>query len=191
MKTNLPCDVILDMIPLVRDNVASNETTQIVQDHIETCESCKAEFHQLEIVPPHELNDKKTIHAIKKGIMLSGFMLLFAGALLGVALSFSAGMFYNFYIMPLVGALAFIFLKDKCYFGPIGVLIISYVWMLVQNIIESVESSGFTFEVFFYPIGFSIIYVCLNIVGILIAWLFWFAFKKERGIHIDKKKAST
>ena len=44
IKMKISCDVILDLIPLVKDGVASDDSSTIVKEHIKNCESCRAEF---------------------------------------------------------------------------------------------------------------------------------------------------
>ena len=40
-KQDVPCGVCLDLIPLVRDGVASEESIQLVLDHTAVCPSCR------------------------------------------------------------------------------------------------------------------------------------------------------
>lgn len=40
-KQDIPCGVCLDLIPLVRDGVASEESVQLVLDHTAVCPSCR------------------------------------------------------------------------------------------------------------------------------------------------------
>lgn len=179
MSHELPCNVIQDMIPLVKDNVASQETIKIVTEHIDSCEGCKTEFNSFVAVPVLETDDKKNIKQIKKHVFKVGFFVLVLGAMLGVAMSFSSGVFYNFYIMPLVGALGYLFLRRKCFYVPIGIFVISYIWMLVINIFEAMPNQGFSLEILVYPLTMCFIYVLLVSIGVLIGWLIHFAFKKE------------
>lgn len=38
------CDVVRDLMPLMLDDVASDDSKKIVEEHIETCETCKAYY---------------------------------------------------------------------------------------------------------------------------------------------------
>ncbi|MBK1810698.1 zf-HC2 domain-containing protein [Clostridium sp. YIM B02505] len=84
---NISCDVVLDLIPLVKDNVASEDSVKLVKDHIKNCESCKIEFgiHTLPI--DTELNDKRVVSTIKKNLILAMSALLLIGAFIGMALN--------------------------------------------------------------------------------------------------------
>ena len=44
----IPCGTILDLIPLVKDGVASKESVQLVQDHIQTCDRCRIDYEAFE-----------------------------------------------------------------------------------------------------------------------------------------------
>lgn len=41
---NKNCDIVRDLIPLVADNIASEESKKFVENHCETCEECKKEL---------------------------------------------------------------------------------------------------------------------------------------------------
>ena len=40
----IKCEVIRDLMPLVADDVASAESKELVSEHVESCEVCKAYF---------------------------------------------------------------------------------------------------------------------------------------------------
>jgi hypothetical protein len=178
-STNISCDVCLDLIPLVIDKVASDDSCTLVYEHIKTCESCRAAFENTDTHFDTTVDDKKIINAIKKSFYFTGFIFIVFGALIGIYLSNSSGVFYNFLIMPIVGACAYLTLNEKSYFIPLAVFVLSYMWQLIQNIYDGALASGFKLELFYTPLFFSIIYVCLTILGIVIVALLKFAFRKE------------
>ena len=178
-NSNISCDVCLDLIPLVRDQVASDDSNALVFEHLKTCENCKAEFEDTNIYSQNTIDDKKIIQNIRKSLFLTGLVFIVGGALLGVYLSNSMSMFYNFLIMPIVGGCGYLILKEKWIFIPIGIFILSYVWLFIQNIFEGILSSGFQIEIFWMPLFFSGIYAGLTILGTVIVSLLKFAFKKE------------
>ena len=85
MKTS--CDVILDLIPLVKDNVASEDSIKLVSDHLKNCENCKLEFENYTLQINSEVNDKKVVSSIKKRLFLASSALLFIGAFIGMAIN--------------------------------------------------------------------------------------------------------
>lgn len=175
----ISCDVCLDLIPLVRDRVASDDSVNLVSDHIKTCESCRAELENAGLCDDKIIDDKKIMTSIKKSLLLTGFIFIIFGALLGVYLSNSMGMFYNFLIMPVVGACGYLLFKNKWYYTPIGIFIMSYTWIFLQNIFDGALSYGFSIEIFMMPTFLSVIYTGLTMLGALIAALIKFALRKE------------
>ena len=174
---NISCNVILDLIPLVKDGVASDDSTKIVKKHIKSCDKCKSEFETLEIINPSQstIKDKKIVFAMKRSIFVTQLIILISGGFLGIALSNSIGMFYNFIIMPIIGGVSVIAFKKKWYLAPLAIFILSF---LYQTIIEIATGS---FEWFFLYDGlyYSVIYTVLVLLGIVIAKLLQFTFKKE------------
>ena len=42
----ITCNVIKDLLPLYIDNVLSEDSSKLVEDHINTCESCRAYYDE-------------------------------------------------------------------------------------------------------------------------------------------------
>lgn len=61
--TNLPCDLIRDLLPLYLDGVCSEESKAAVEAHLEGCEACKAEYQRLldaeQLTPTPDLTSEK------------------------------------------------------------------------------------------------------------------------------------
>lgn len=81
MKTS--CEIIQDLIPLVKDHVASQASIKLVEEHIRECDDCKQELETLAIVP-REVNDKRVLFSIKKKLFLAMSALLLVGACMGL-----------------------------------------------------------------------------------------------------------
>ena len=126
----ISCNVIFDLIPLVKDGVASDDSVIIVNEHIKGCESCRAEFKTFDTVkieqPP--IKDEKIIFAIKRSVFITQLIILLAGAILGIALSNSMGMFYNFLIMPIIGGVSYVAFKRRWYLAPLAIFTFTYLW---------------------------------------------------------------
>ena len=67
--TKISCQVCLDLMPLVKDNVASQESRKLVFEHIRQCQGCKNEYESGNYTLP-EMNDKRVIQKIKKQLYL-------------------------------------------------------------------------------------------------------------------------
>lgn len=55
MMKEVSCNVIRDLLPLYEDNVVSEDTAELVQDHLRTCPNCRQELKKLRLpvsVPP-------------------------------------------------------------------------------------------------------------------------------------------
>ena len=174
---NVSCDVVLDLIPLVKDGVASEDSTTIVKEHIESCKSCKAEFETFESINIEQpsLKDKNIIFAIKRSIFITQLVILVVGAIIGVAITNSMNMFYNFIIMPIIGGVSLIAFKRKWYLAPLGIFILTYLWETTKII----GSGEFEWIFLYAGLYFSIIYSILVVLGVIIAMLLKFALKKE------------
>jgi hypothetical protein len=174
---NISCNIVADLIPLVKDGVASADSTLIVTEHIKSCENCKAEFETFEVAKLEQssIKDEKIIFAIKRSIFITQLIILMAGAIVGVALSNSVGMFYNFIIMPIIGGVSFIAFRRKWYLAPLAIFTLTYLWQTSIGIV----SEGFEWNMLYSGLYFSVIYTILVGLGIIIALLLKFTFKKE------------
>ena len=182
--TKISCEVCLDLIPLVKDNVASEDSMNLVQKHIQECESCKNEFNSEVDIPP-EMNDRRVLQKIKNQIFLAMLIIIIIGALVGIGLTEGPGLFYNIIIMPLVGALAYLVLDKKTYYFPVGLFILTYFWTLIKYILDGSFANNRILDILPAPVFWSFIYSGLALLGIVIAFLLKFAFRKEEKYEKD------
>lgn len=176
MKTasQISCDVCQDLIPLVLDHVASKDSTLLVTEHVASCDSCRQIFGQEDLESSIVTNDQQIIKKIKKSIYISMLGLLIFGGLFGLAISNSNNIFYNFMIMPIVGSLSYIIFRKKWYL-PFAILgIIAFVWIVISTSI----ADGYDSSLFIYSLYITGIYMFFQLLGILIAWLLHYAFRK-------------
>ena len=173
---NINCNVILDLIPLVKDGVASNESAFLVNEHVKHCASCKTDLDAFETIKiePLNLKDKKIIFDIKRSVYISQIVILALGAVLGIALSSSMGMFYNFIIMPIIGGVSLILFKNKWVVVALAIFVVTYLWQTVLVMAENgLSLTGLTVGLYF-----STVYAFLVVLGTVIARLLRFAFEK-------------
>jgi len=178
----IPCNVILDLIPIVKDGVASRESAEMVREHIEGCKSCRAEYDAFEGAPSEQplIRDEKIVAAIKRSIFITQLIILGAGAALGIGLSNSMDVFYNILLMPAIGGFSLLVLKKKWYLAPAAVFILTFIWQIIAGIILD----GFRLDVLRMGLYYSVIYTILVGLGEIIAALLKFAFKKE--VQVDE-----
>lgn len=175
---NISCNIILDLIPLVKDGVASDDSIIAVNEHIKSCESCKAEFETFESIKLEQpsIKDEKIIFAIKRSIFITQFIILTGGAVIGVALSNSMDMFYNLIIMPIIGGVSLVVFRRKWYLAPLSVFVLTCIWQTIIGIV----SGGFNWSALYMGLYYGVIYTVLVCLGLVISVLLKFAFKKER-----------
>lgn len=176
-REQISCDVCLDLIPLVRDGVASADSEELVQNHIQTCNACKGVFESGRTLERSAIDDKRVLRRIKRGFFWAGMMTLFAAVIFGAAQTLSFGMFYNIIIMPLVGALGSFLFGKRWYLLPAGVFLLTPPLSIVVEICRS--GWGTAMDQWGGVLIFALIYALLVMAGTAIAALFRFAFRKE------------
>lgn len=180
----ISCDICMDLIPLVKDGIASEESCNAVINHINECESCKIlfdEFREMNKINNEniKMNDKKIILKIKNQLAIGAMIMIILGSFIGVGISESEWMFYNIIIMPLVGGLGYFALKQKCYFITIGIFVLTYIWNFIKYSID-IKTNGMDLVAIMVSSGtWATIYTCLCILGSVIGFLLYIAFKKE------------
>ena len=175
------CDVIMDLMPLVKDGVASQDSEQLVWEHVELCSECRQEWGAITptVIRNQQLKDEKLIRSIKRSVYVAQVIVLVIGIVVGVGLTNSMGMFYNFVIMPLVGALGVLVYKKRWYLAPLAVFVLSNLWQAVQAAMIAEEWS----VILSGALTMSIIYTGLVLLGTLIAVLLKYAFQREDELH--------
>lgn len=173
---HISCEVCQDLMPLVLDEIASEDSCILVQQHIDKCDACNKLYSGTEKSFAKGINDQKNILKIRRKLSLFGLGLLCMGAILGVYLSDTSNIFYNIIIMPIVGTLNYIINRKKWYVIPCGIAMLTYLWLFWANVIESKEISN---ESFMYPIFFVLIYTGLTMLGTAIGALLRFAYQRE------------
>lgn len=184
---DIACNIICDLIPLVKDHVASKESEEMVMDHIEDCQSCHKEFQRFESYETMDsmdstVEDKRILSSIRRNIFISQMTILTLGAIVGVAITGTMGQFYNFIIMPILGALSLIVLKDRWHLGFVAVFVLSYIGQIIYFLLES----EFHWAMLYGASIYGFIYISLMALGIVIFKLLKFAFGRGSGGHEER-----
>lgn len=108
----IPCEVIMDLIPLVEDHVASAESEQLVKEHIAHCAHCKELWHPQ---PTPWIDDHVLIQKIRQKRNLYLSFILLIGLIMGSLLSSGYYLFYNLLILPILGILCHLIKPSKTY----------------------------------------------------------------------------
>lgn len=85
----LPCGVIQDLMPLVRDGVAGPESEAMVKAHLAQCEDCRTLWEALGTQSPAPAalpDDSAVLHKVKARVSLWLLLVIVVGLLLGMAI---------------------------------------------------------------------------------------------------------
>lgn len=175
--SKISCDVCMDLIPLVKDGVASEDSRLLVEEHIDNCESCSAVYRDAQGVPP--MDDAAVIGKIKREMLIFILGAMLVGTLVGMIISDGENMFYNALIMPAIGALGYLLLKNKSFFVPIVLFLISMFWVFVREILNGALSYSSMSQIIAMSAAWSLIFAGFTVIGIFIVMLLHYAFRKE------------
>ncbi|MFI3215155.1 MAG: zf-HC2 domain-containing protein [Eubacteriales bacterium] len=171
----ISCDICMDLMPLVKDEVASDDSKKVVYEHMKFCEDCK-NVYGVEVV--FEDSDKKILKDIKKNLTHICLIIIGLGMLFGISLSANQFMFYNILIMPAIGGISYFSLKKKSIYVCTAVFITVYLRWLYDSF--GYALNGNLVQAFIPPLWWALIYTGLTLFGILVAMLLHFGFKKEK-----------
>jgi len=106
------CEMCMDLMPLVCDGVASEDTEKAFMDHIRSCDACRALYEEESV--PKMSRDKALLKAIKRVQTVSKAVLI-AAVLLGIFLCEmvmqGSSMFFVLVVLGICGLLRIAFHK--------------------------------------------------------------------------------
>lgn len=165
----ITCDMCIDLMPLVQDGVASDDSRNAVLRHLQECPDCRA-LYEGEIPAPsksHELLGK-----VQRRAQLFSAMVMMFGIFYGLMLTAGSELFLNVIIMPIIGGIGYYLFRLK------GLYIVPSLLLVTHIITNYLGLGGEVLE----PMGlfmWTAIYCGVALVGFVIAALLHFAFKKE------------
>ena len=168
----ISCDMCMDLMPLVNDGVASDDSRKAVQQHISKCEQCRYFYEDKE---SREVSSDKVFSKLLKQIRSFSLLLLIFGIFFGLGLTAGEDMFYNSVIMPLIGVVGYMVFKWKAIYIVPLLLFAADVLMFIPQLI-----TGAGWVDFYSLIIWTAIYCALAVLGVIISWLLHFAFRKEK-----------
>ncbi|NMB34422.1 MAG: zf-HC2 domain-containing protein [Clostridium sp.] len=173
--TDITCNTCMDLIPLVKDSIASDDSRLLVKEHINGCKDCALVWNE-EVQLDTNIDAKVVTNKIKKQLQLIVVLIIALSTLFGIGLATSQNMFFNILLMPTIGTVSYIFLKNKAFFVALFVLMAAYLW---HFIIIYAEHRVLAVGGLIASLWWGVIYAGLCVVGIVVAFLLHFAFKKE------------
>ena len=182
MKTE--CSVVRDLLPLYVEDMVSTETAQYVKSHLAECPECQAELESLtagegltaiEKKPVEDAAKAKPFKKMMKRMNRQFYSIAYAALIFLIFLGFGwtggENLMYNSLIMPVVGIFGYYVFRWKAiYKVPILLLIIDIFVCLFKLVDLDLYSA----------LLWTLIYSSFVFVGIAIAFLMHFAFRKEK-----------
>ena len=165
----ISCDMCIDLMPLVQDGVASEDSRNAVLQHLQECSDCRA-LYEGEIPAPsksHELLGK-----VQRRARIFSAMVMMFGIFYGLMLTAGNGLFLNVIIMPVIGGIAYYLFRWKAIIIVPPLLLVTH---FITNALGLEGQQLMPVEVILW----TSIYCGVALVGFIIAALLHFAFKKE------------
>ena len=177
------CNIIRDLLPLYVEDMVSADSASFVNEHLSECPSCKAEYKNMKKTNAWETisveqGDRKQLQkafqGVKRKLWLVYFGLTLVGLMIGLSLTSGMELFYNVLIMPVIGVFGYVVFRWKATYIMPAILSVLIVIMNFVNMLRGAEY-------FNLPslLSWMVTYAMLICVGIVIAGLLHFAFKKE------------
>lgn len=169
-ENQITCDVCRDLLPLVKDGVASADSENAVSHHIENCPECKALFSETAYVSTPEPSE--AFARVKRLITGVYCALMVLGIWFGLTLTASEELFYNCLIMPIAGAFGYFTFRWKAVFAvPVILLVESFAANVLGQLAEKLDIGSL--------LGWAFLYSLFALAGVITALLLRFAFGKE------------
>lgn len=171
----ITCDMCMDLIPLVKDGIASEDSCLAVKEHIETCEICKKQYAGEITETSINIDLERELIKLKRRLQTFSTVLMMFGVFFGLSLTASNEMFYNSLIMPIVGALGYVIFRWR------SVYLVPLLLFVMQCLINFF---GLTRGMEYMPMVAILmwvgIYSIFVVIGVIVAGLLHFAFRKEK-----------
>lgn len=65
-NSSIPCNVIIDMLPLYKEELCSDETKELLEEHLRSCENCRQLYEELSLPAPKNETAPSEAETFKK-----------------------------------------------------------------------------------------------------------------------------
>lgn len=93
--------------------------------------------------------------------------------------------FYNFLILPMMGVVAYVSLKNKCYIAVLGIGVTTFLWQFVSMAADGMFEQKMYLETLSGSISITSLYLFFVFLGIFIGALLSVAFLKVKKEHTE------
>ena len=171
----ITCDMCKDLIPLVKDGIASKDSYLAVEEHVVNCETCRKLYDGTASEASINIDLERELGKLKRKLQIFSVVLMMFGVFFGLSLTASEEMFYNSLIMPVIGALGYVIFRWKAIYQ------IPLLLLVMQSLINFLGlARGMEYMPFVAILMWVGIYTIFVELGVLVAGLLHFAFKKEK-----------
>ena len=120
----ISCDMCIDLMPLVQDGVASEDSRNAVLQHLQECPDCRA-LYEGEIPTPS--NTKEILGKVTRRAQLFSAMVMMFGIFYGLMLTAGNGIFMNVIIMPIIGGIGYYLFRWKGLYIVPSLLLVTHI----------------------------------------------------------------
>lgn len=167
---DISCGICRDLIPLVKDGVASQDSRAAVEAHIANCSHCR-DLYEAPIAPA---DSRSAFAALWRKARMLAAMVMMLGMFVGMSFTGSQELFYNALIMPLIGGLGFLVFRWKAVYRVPLLLLAVGLLALFLDILRGLGQLDAPSLLLW-----TVVYSGFAMAGLLIAALLCFALKKE------------
>lgn len=179
---DLPCDICRDLLPLVRDGVASEESCRAVEEHVAHCEACRALWG--EEAPPPPLHRERVLGSTRRRLYAWQGAMTAAGLILGMVLANTGRAGYNILLLPVLGAAVQWLSPRRARWLPLlvwGLITAVTVWSNADYLLGRLAEGDWynLFAILGLSALYGLLLGALCVLGNLAVALFRYALRKE------------
>lgn len=133
IRFDISCEVCRDLMPLVRDGVASADSEALVRAHTERCGGCRTMLES-ETPPEHSMpDDARVLRRLRWRLLAQSVLFALVGVLGALWLTSRAGDVYLTWWLPLVGAACYYVLRRRCWLVPATAAAFVLLYFFIPN----------------------------------------------------------
>lgn len=170
--TKITCDMCMDLMPLVQDGVASEDSIEAVELHMKSCPVCREMF---EGQIPASSDSVLVLKEIQRKLRIFVGMVLMFGVFFGLSLTASNELFLNILIMPIIGCIGYYLFGWKGIYTTPCLLFVTHLITNGLGLLRGTEHLDIPSLLLW-----SGLYSLFVMLGTVIAGLLHFAFRKEK-----------
>lgn len=164
----LSCEICMDLLPLVQDGIAGEESRKAVEEHLAACSRCRSCYEGTEV--PHKAETRRLMQ-LKKQLRGAAVMILLFGIFFGL-LQTNKNPFINSILMPVIGALSYFALGAKAFWAtPLLLAAMNGLMVLFYGTSFWIENGLFIWTLFYIPFA---------LLGTVLALLYCCVFQKKK-----------